>query len=254
MRQLAGAAATVLILAVSPLAAQAAPTKKVNPVLYEQAQSSPLEDQGSNPDYRSTITSVKPSVPGLSLTVLQFSDRLALVNRTGKTVTVYGYQGEPYARVLANGAVQLNEHSPAVYLNTTFYGNVTVPPSANPADPPKWTTFYRSGKFQWHDHRIHWTSPILPKQVTDKSKRTFIEGWTVPIAVGAQKGTIEGSLFWVPEESKGGSPAIFALIAIAVGGLVAVLLVRLRRRRRPGGSPGADAGTGGSTEPAREAW
>ena len=59
----------------------------------------PINDQGSSYDYRSNITSVTPKVPGLSLEVLEFADRLVLSNHTGKTVTVYGYEGEPYARV-----------------------------------------------------------------------------------------------------------------------------------------------------------
>jgi hypothetical protein len=71
----------------------------------------PINDQGSNYNYRSNITKVVPGVPGLNLEVLEFADRLVLTNHTGKTVTVYGYQGEPYARVMADGAVQINTHS-----------------------------------------------------------------------------------------------------------------------------------------------
>ena len=101
-------------------------------------------------------------MPGLSVQVLEFADRLMLTNHTGKTVTIYGYQGEPYARVLANGTAEQNERSPATYLNTTFYGNVTVPASASPSAPPQWTVVDRTGQFEWHDHRIHWKSPLLP--------------------------------------------------------------------------------------------
>ena len=91
----------------------------------------PINDQGSSYEYRSNITGVTPSVPGLSLQVLEFADRLLLTNHTGKTVTIYGYEGEPYARVLANGTVEQNERSPATYLNTNFYAQVTVPASAS---------------------------------------------------------------------------------------------------------------------------
>jgi hypothetical protein len=93
---------------------------------------SPINDQGSNYNYRSNITHVAPNVPGLSLEVLEFADRLVLRNHTGQAVTVYGYQGEPYARVLADERVQVNTRSPAYYLNQNFYGNVNVPSSASP--------------------------------------------------------------------------------------------------------------------------
>src|ERR1700730_3048917 len=83
--------------------------------------SSPINDQGSNYHYRTYVTSITPSVPGLSVEVLEFADRLLLRNRTSKTVTIYGYSGEPYVRVLPDGAAEQNSRSPAVYLNTNFY-------------------------------------------------------------------------------------------------------------------------------------
>ncbi|HTB49896.1 MAG TPA: hypothetical protein VK701_02890, partial [Solirubrobacteraceae bacterium] len=125
----------------------------------------PINDQGSNYDYRSEITSISPKVQGLNVEVLEFADRLVLTNHTGRTVTVYGYSGEPYARVQPDGRTEQNLRSPAVYLNTNFYGNVTVPASASASAPPKWVMVDRSGTFEWHDHRIHWMSPVTPPQV-----------------------------------------------------------------------------------------
>ncbi len=213
-----------------PVAAQAqssAPT----PV---KESGSPINDQGSNYNYRSNITSIAPNVPGLSLEVLEFADRLVLRNHTGKTVTVYGYQGEPYARVLADGTVQLNTNSPAYYLNQNFYANVNVPSSASPAATPQWTIVDRTGQLEWHDHRIHWMSPALPPQVKDKGKRTKIFDWQVPIQVGASKGAVNGELFWTPESgTKTPAAAIVALAVIALLGLLLVLFVRRRRSDAP---------------------
>jgi hypothetical protein len=212
----------------------------------------PINDQGSSYQYRTYITSVTPKVAGLGLEVLEFADRLLLRNNTGKTVTIYGYSGEPYARVQPGGTAEQNVRSPAVYLNTNFYANVTVPPSANASDTPKWAVVDRTGQFEWHDHRIHWMSPVTPPQVKDKSKRTKIFDWSVPISVGTQKGTIDGELFWVPESSSTPTAAIVALIALTALAIAFVLFVRRRRRRRPV-SPGA-----GTSEPAsdsgKEAW
>ena len=220
----------------------------------------PINDQGSSYDYRSNITTVTPDVPGLSLEVLEFADRLLLTNHTGETVTIYGYQGEPYARVLANGTAEQNTRSPATYLNTSFYGNVTVPVSASPAAPPHWVVVDRTGQFEWHDHRIHWMSPLTPPQVKDKSKRTLIFDWQVPIRVGAQMGAIDGQLYWTPESSNAPVAVIVLGVAIVLLGLLFVWFVRRRRARAAatGGSTGSAGGAGGvdggAGAPAKEAW
>ncbi len=224
-----------------------------------QESGSPINDQGSNYNYRSNITKIAPSVPGLSLEVLEFADRLELRNHTGKTVTVYGYQGEPYARVMADGTVQVNTHSPAYYLNQNFYGDVNVPSSASPTATPDWRVIDRTGELEWHDHRIHWMSPVLPPAVKNKGKLTKIFDWQVPIKVGTTPGSVDGQLFWVPEEgAKTPTAAIVAMGVIVLAGLALVLVVR--RRRRSGGPPGADseadkpADHGPAGGPAREAW
>lgn len=212
----------------------------------------PINDQGSSYHYRTYITSITPKTPGLSVEVLEFADRLLLRNHTGKTVTIFGYSGEPYARVLPDGAAEQNARSPALYLNTSFYANVTVPPSASASAPPHWQAVDRTSQFEWHDHRIHWMSPVTPPQVKDTGKRTKIFDWTVPIEIGAQSGTIKGELFWVPESSKAPTAAIAAFVAIAVVGLLAVLLVRRRRRR--GSPPDDELDDAGQGSGGREAW
>lgn len=203
----------------------------------------PINDQGSNFNYRSDITSVSPAQPGLGLEVLEFADRLLLTNHTGKIVTVYGYQGEPYARVLPDGTVEVNTSSPAYYLNQNFYGDVTVPASATPTATPHWAVVDKTGQLEWHDHRIHWMSPTTPPEVKDKSKRTKVFPWTVPLSVGSQRVAVHGELLWVPEEgTKTPLAAIIALVAIVIAGGA---LVYVRRRRT--GPPAAAGGAG-------EAW
>jgi hypothetical protein len=220
-------------------------------------QQNPLNDQGSSPNYRSLITSISPKIAGLDVQVLQFSDRLQLQNHTGRTVTVEGYEGEPYARVQANGTVEVNKHSPAYYLNQSFYGNVTVPSFATPSATPQWSVVDRTGQFEWHDHRIHWMSPVLPPQVKDKGKRTLIFDWHVPIAVAAQRGAVAGQLYWTPESSSAPVAAIVIGGAIVVLGLLLVVATRRRRTTR-GAPPGAEDGAGGelpaSGADTREAW
>jgi hypothetical protein len=233
-------ALSVALALLAALATVSAPCALAAATVTQQSavteSGSPIEDQGSNYDYRTYITSVTPKVKGLSIEVLEFADRLLLRNNTGKTVTIYGYSGEPYARVRPNGEAEENMRSPAVYLNTNFYADVSVPASANASDPPKWVAVDRTGQFEWHDHRIHWMSPVTPPEVKDKSKRTWIFDWSVPIAVGAQKGTIAGELYWVPENSKASTAAIAVFVAIVVLALGFVVFVRRRRARAGPGS------------------
>ena len=183
-----------------------------------------------NPNYRSVIDGIVPNTPGVKLQVLNFDDRLQLDNRSGKTITIQGYQREPYARLLANGTVEVNRNSPAYYLNNDRTSTGTVPPNAKPGAAPDWKIVDRTGSFQWHDHRIHWMSSITPKQVTDKSKRTKVFDWKVPMQVGATKTNVTGTLFWQPKPG-GGIPtgALIGLVALAVLGLGAVVVVRRRR-------------------------
>jgi hypothetical protein len=216
--------------------------------------SSPVNDQGSSYHYRSLITSVTPAVTGLSVQVLQFADRLQLINHTGKTVTIFGYSGEPYVRVLADGTVERNVRSPATYLNQSFYGDINVPPQADASAPPQWQLVERTGQFEWHDHRIHFTSPAIPPEVKDQSRRTLIFDWKVPIEVGTAKGAIAGQLFWEPENSSTPLAAIIVGVVIVLGGLLLVLYVRRRRARTP--LPGGGGGPAGGAEPPSggEAW
>jgi hypothetical protein len=249
-RRLITATSSVALVALSIIAC--APTLAASGTSTE-AQN-PINDQGSSYDYRSNITSITPDAHGLSFQVLEFADRILMTNHTGQTVTIYGYQGEPYARVLADGTAEQNVRSPATYLNTNFYADVTVPPSASASAPPKWEVVDRTGQFEWHDHRIHWMSPVPPPRVKNKSRRTLIFNWQVPISVGTAKGAIDGQLFWTPENSKASVAVIVLGILIAVGGLLFVLFVRRRRSRA------AQAGDGGTPTPrgpgglAKEAW
>jgi hypothetical protein len=245
----------ILALVSAALLAQpllASPSRAAGSFTFESEN--PINDQGSNYEYRSNITAVTPKVRGLSFQVLEFADRILMTNHTGKTVTIYGYEGEPYARLLANGTAEQNVRSPATYLNTNFYGDVTVPPVANPSAPPKWEVIDRTGQFEWHDHRIHWMSPVTPPQVKDKSKRTLIFDWKVPIAVGTARGAIDGQLFWTPEDSKAPLAVIVLGALIAVAGLLFVLFVRRRRARAALAGDGGLAGADGAGAAPNEAW
>jgi hypothetical protein len=187
-----------------------------------------------NPHYRSVVDSITPAVKGLTLHVLNYDDRFELTNRTGRTVTVQGYDREPYARVLGDGTVEVNKRSPAYYLNDDRYADVKVPASADPKAPPQWAVVDKTGSLQWHDHRMHWMGRNMPPQVKDTSKRVKVFDYAIPISVGRQPARIRGTLFWQPDAGGGAPIGAFAgLGVLALLALGAVVVVRRRRSREP---------------------
>ena len=114
-------------------------------------------------NYISTVRSA-PLAPGVTATVQDRDDRLMVRNRGRSTVTIYGYNREPYARIQPGGRVQINQRSPALYLNEDRYADVDVPRRANAKAAPVWKTLDNTGSFDWHDHRIHWMVKKRPGQ------------------------------------------------------------------------------------------
>jgi hypothetical protein len=183
-----------------------------------------------NPNYKSDLDGLTRQIQGVKVEVLNYDDRLLLTNDSGKDVVIRGYDGEPYARLLADGTVQENRLSPAFYLNGDRFGQVTVPPQANPKARPQWKTDNKTGRFEWHDHRIHWMSKTTPGKVKDKDVRTKIFDWRVPIRVGAQPVAITGSLYWQPTDSSAPVGAFIALGVFCAALVALVVTVRVRRR------------------------
>jgi hypothetical protein len=193
---------------------------------------------GGNADYRSVIERVTPEVPGVEVEVLNYDSELELRSADGHEVMIYGYEGEPYARLRADGTVQVNERSPAAYLNEDRYGAVKVPAKADPEAPPRWRTLDQSGRFVWHDHRMHYMGEGTAPQVEDESRRTKVFDYAVPIAVDGRAGTIAGTLFWVGPEDASKLPFVLAGAAILLGGGVLLVVVRRRRDRDEAGAAG----------------
>jgi len=207
---------------------------------------------GGNPNYRSVITAVSPRDAGVEFEVLDYDSYMQLRDRQGNEVVIYGYQDEPYARIMPDGSVEVNQRSPAAYLNDARFGNVKVPPIADAEAKPRWKRVDDSGTFIWHDHRMHYMSQALPPQVTDTGKKTKVFDYEIPISVNGTKGDIDGTLWWVGAASTSPLPFVLAGIAIVLAGGALVLFVR--RRRRGEGDGGDEDGTEKAAEPAREAW
>jgi hypothetical protein len=187
---------------------------------------------GGNPNYLSQVDAITPRTSGVTVDVLNRDDRLLLHNTSGKDVLIEGYEGEPYARVLADGTVQVNTQSPAYYVNDDRFGKAQAPDGIDASDPPQWKEIDKTGRFEWHDHRMHWMSQnTTPGQVKDKSVRTKVFDWKVPVEIDGARGAIAGTLFWTPLPG-GGPPlaAVFLGAALLIACCIAVAVVRYRRR------------------------
>lgn len=226
--------------------------------LTAAAPAAALAHQG-NPNMKSVVRALAPHVDGISLQVLGGDDRFQLTNRGKQTVLVQGYDKEPYARITPDGTVAVNHNSPAFYLNNDRYGVVTVPEKASAQAKPDWHVLDKTGVFEWHDHRMHYMSREIPPIVKDKTQRTKVFDYDIPIKIGAEQGKILGTLWWAPVKDEG-TPvgAIAAFVALLLVGVAAVVVVRRRRGRGEPGEPDGDE-DGGDSAPrpapaAREAW
>jgi hypothetical protein len=212
----------------------------------------PAFAHAGNPNYESLVRGVTPQMPGFTVDVLNGDDRLEVQNSGRRTVTIYGYNRnpkDPYIRMSPGGKVEVNVRSPAYYLNQDRFLGAKVPASADPKAPPQWKVVERSGRYEFHDHRMHWMSTSVPQQVKDKSKRTKIVDWNVPLSAQGAPGEINGELFW---RGSGPGAPVGAFIAFGVIVLLGIASVVVVRRRRA-----ASTGAGGDPAPAAprgEAW
>ncbi len=184
--------------------------------------------------YRSTIRGVKPPMRGLKLKVLYGDDQVALDNRSGKTIVIEGYGGEPYLRFAPDG-IFVNVNSPAGYLNQDRYGQSTVPKTATAKARPNWQKLAGGNSWAWHDHRIHYMSRTPPQAIQDAPRQPHhVFDWKVPATENGKPFVIAGSLDYKPPPKATKSfplrLTIVLVILIAVGmvGLLALRRVLLR--------------------------
>lgn len=206
-----------------------------------------------DPNFRSEITSIRPAelAEGLSIEVVNFDDHVRLENNSGKDVVILGYEGEPYARILADGTVEVNLNSPSHYQNEDRLAQVEVPERADAEAEPEWEQVGENGIFEWHDHRSHYMSESRPPQVEDESTEVKIFDYVIPIEVDGRPAKVSGTLRWVGSDSN--VPVIpfviLGLAVIAAGGF----WIRQRRRKAGPDEPGSPGGSV-EDEETKEAW
>ncbi len=190
------------------------------------AHGGPTGPRPGLPGFKTTITQLEPSIPGVAVQVLGSDDRLRLRNRGRRKLLILGYGGEPYLRFEPSG-VYRNENSPNTYLDLDRFATGTVPDYATPAiarRQPAWSHVSLETVWEWHDHRIHWRRqtplPAPVRRAPDETHRIF--AWAIPGRVDGKPLSIRGRLDYAPppaaESGAGGR-------SLLIGGVVAVTLL-----------------------------
>jgi hypothetical protein len=181
--------------------------------------------------YKSTIEGVQPRIPGARFKILYGDDQVWLDNRSGKTIVIDGYGGEPYLRFTPAG-IFVNANSPAGFLNQDRYGKSKVPKFASENAPPRWQKLAGGDVWAWHDHRIHYMSAAFPpviRNAPDQPHHVF--DWKVPATANGKRFFIDGSLDYTPppppEQDNSFPFALVIALAVVVGaGLVGLFFLR----------------------------
>lgn len=181
--------------------------------------------------YQSVIRGIEPAGPasGVTARIIDFDSQIELANHSGKTVTVEGYEGEPYARIEPDGAVLLNAHSPSMAPSNDRLGR-TPPTGDEDADaPPNWIQVADDGRFAWFDRRIQYRRKGLPEVVNDEAVRTRVRSWSIPITVGHQSVAVKGDLYWLGRRPFPTGVFLAILLLTAAGGLFGAWAIRRMR-------------------------
>jgi hypothetical protein len=177
-------------------------------------------------NWKTTLTSVTPATPGLTIKVVENGSRLEVINH-GPEVVVFGYDGEPYLRIGPLG-VFINSLSPAAYLNCSRAG-CPVPAIADAQAAPRWQRISTGQTIMWHDHRIHWMGRQLPPEVARAPGVSHLQArWSVTMARGPTVITVTGDYTWVPDSGPGPLPWLIVAAALAA---VAVVVAQTRSWR-----------------------
>jgi len=171
-------------------------------------------------NYRTTVESVSPAVPGLRVRAVDFGELLEVTYTGTETLTVLGYDGEPYLRV-GPGGVFRNERSPATFLNRSMTPSSAPPARFDAKAPPEWKRISTGRTARWHDHRAHWMSSEPPDSVKADPWycHVVIDGWKVALVHGDRPVTVSGDVTWWPPPRPWPWAAAVALGAAAVIGL-----------------------------------
>lgn len=157
---------------------------------------------GAEPsNHRVEVTS--RSAPGVGVELGVGGQWIRVTGRTGATVTVLGYAGEPFVRIDAGG-VAVNRRSTAAADNPRL---LSVPVQVDPSAAPRWVPISSEASIAWSDDRL------------TRGSGGGTATWTIPVRVAGDSAHVRGTRTYVSPPSPW--PWVGGLVAItgAVAGL-----------------------------------
>lgn len=124
---------------------------------------------------------------------------LLLVNTGKRLVTVFGREGEPFARIGPHG-VEVNEHSPTHVDDQVAKGEI-VAASAGGGDAsaaPRWKRVSGASSYAWLETRALYPGQRPPREISEGRERVVLEEWVVPLDTRDGRVEIRGNTSWVP--------------------------------------------------------
>ncbi len=142
---------------------------------------------------RSVVQEISPATSAIEVSIVGVDAFVKMEVQTGHSAEVIGYDEEPYLRIDEKGRVFENSWSPTVVINKTRYGSgSTVPTEYVSTDAPTWRQIASNGEAIWHDHRVHWMSPLKPAVINDGG---LVQEWLIDMKVDGVITAVVGSLY-----------------------------------------------------------
>ena len=169
--------------------------------------------------YRSTITAVEPSIPGLDLAVIE-TGALTVTSHIDETVIVIGYEGEAYLRITPAG-VEENVAALSSSVNGSLVEDQSQPSEQASGPHEDWRPVSDKPTVTYHDHRTHWMAEQPPPDVAaDPGHPHKVFDWTVPLTVDGEPVAVQGTLNWTGLPN----PTTWTTVLLAFAGTTAIAM------------------------------
>jgi hypothetical protein len=141
----------------------------------------------------SIVESVEPSTDSVRIDIVGGDAFVRLRVERGHSAELRGYYDEPYVRVADDGTVSVNEASDTFRISKSRYGaGTTINDGGSASIDESWVVASTNGTYLWHDHRVHWMSPMPPQAIDG---RGLVQQWSIPITVDGRAILVSGSLY-----------------------------------------------------------